>query len=104
MPDDTDPRDYGHRPEFISDDDQRERDGIHPTEYDIAGEGAALRHELERQMEDLIEDAQDWLQNTSDPDAQGIYDAMVDLYERLGNSPEESEAPAMGTEDVLRSS
>ena len=55
-------------------------------------------------METLIEDAQDWLQNTSDPDAQGIYDTMIDLYERLGNSPEESEAPATSTEDVMRSS
>ena len=49
----------------------------------------AQRDELERQMQTLIRDAENRLQNTSEPDAQEIYDLMVDLYERLGNPPEE---------------
>ena len=84
------PTRYGHRPENISDDDQRERDGVHPTEYDLQGtEAMAQRDELERQMQTLIRDAENWLQNTNEPDAQEIYDLMLDLYERLGNPPEE---------------
>ena len=84
------PARYGNRPEHISDDDQRERDGVHPTEYDLQGtEAMAQRDELERQMQTLIHDAENWLQNSNEPDAQEIYDLMLDLHERLGNPPEE---------------
>lgn len=89
MPDDNSYVDYGHRPDAISDDDQRERDGIHPTEYDIGGEAVAQRHELERMVEDLIESAEDWLENTEDSDAREIYQLMRDLHERLGDAPED---------------
>ena len=89
------PKQYGHRPEHISDDDQRERDGVHPTEYDLEGtEAVAQRDELERQVEVLVRDAESWLQNTKDPDAQSIYNLMTELYERLGKPPESSEAIA----------
>ena len=81
---------YGNRPEHISDDDQRERDGVYPNEYDLHGtEAMAQRDELERQMQTLIRDAENWLQNSNEPDAQEIYDLMLELYERLGNPPEE---------------
>ena len=84
---------YGHRPEHISDDDQRERDGVHPTEYDLEGtEAMAQRDELERQVEVLVRDAESWLQNTNDPDAQEIYSLMTELYERLGKPLESGEA------------
>lgn len=83
---------YGHRPEHISDDDQRERDGVHPTEYDLEGtEAMAQRDELERQMALLVRDAESWLQNTNDPDAQDIYNLMTELHERLGDPPERGE-------------
>ena len=89
----NDPKRYGHRPEKISDDDQRERDGVHPTEYDLEGtEAMAQRDELERQMESLIRDAEGWLQNSNEPDAQEIYNLMTEVYERLGNPPESGEA------------
>ena len=87
--DNDSPTRYGNRPEHISDDDQRERDGVHPTEYDLQGtEAMAQRDELERQMQTLIRDAENWLQNTNEPDAQEIYDLMMEVYERLGNPPE----------------
>lgn len=89
MDDDSTAR-YGNRPEHISDDDQRERDGVYPTEYDLQGtEAMAQRDELERQMQTLIRDAENWLQNTNEPDAQEIYDLMLEVYERLGSPPEE---------------
>ncbi len=88
---------YGHRPEHVSDDDQRERDGVYPTEYDLVGEEAmAQRDELERQVAVLIQDAEDWLQNSNEPDAQEIYNLMLELHERLGNPPEEGEAIVTG--------
>ena len=96
MDDDSTAR-YGHRPEHISDDDQRERDGVYPTEYDLEGEEAmAQRDELERQVATLIQDAEDWLQNSNEPDAQEIYNLMMELHERLGNPPEEGQAIVTG--------
>ena len=81
---------YGHRPTMISDDDQRERDGIHPTEYDLEGnEAMAQRDELERQAQQLLQDTQNWLQNSNDSDAREIYDLAEDLASRLGNPPED---------------
>lgn len=89
---------YGHRPEMISDDDQRERDGIYPTEYDLPGQEAmAQRDELERQLRNLLQDAADWLQNTQDKDAQEIYDLMETLHERLGNPPEDEAGAQLGS-------
>ena len=86
---------YGKRPTMISDDDQRERDGLHPTEYDLKGtEAMAQRDELERQVQTLLQDAQDWLQNSQDPDAQEIFDGIQELAERIGNPPETNEAMA----------
>ena len=88
MDDDT-PTRYGQRPEMISDDDERERDGVYPDEYDLEGQEAmAQRDELERQVAQLVLDADTWLQNTSDPDAQTIYDLLLEVHEMLGNPPE----------------
>lgn len=95
--DDSSTKQYGHRPEHVSDDDQRERDGVHPTEYDLEGtEAMAQRDELERQMEVLVQDAEGWLQNTNDPDAQAIYNLMTELHDRLGNPPESGEVIIKG--------
>ena len=86
---------YGHRPEHVSDDDQRERDGVYPTEYDLQGtEAMAQRDELERQMQAIVQDAENWLQNTKESDAQEIYNMMLELHERLGNPPESGEVIA----------
>ena len=86
---DTNNAPYGQRPEAISDDDQRERDGLHPTEYDLGGEAVAQRHEIERQLESLLESADDWLANTNDSDARTIVERLRDVYDMLGNAPEE---------------
>lgn len=92
---DTSDASYGHRPTMVSDDDQRERDGLHPTEYDLQGnEAMAQRDELERQVQELLQGTEDWLQNSKDPDAQDIYSLVQDLAERLGNPPETNEAIA----------
>jgi len=96
--DDDSTRRYGHRPEHVSDDDQRERDGVYPTEYDLEGsEAMAQRDELERQVVTLYQDAESWLQNTNDPDAQEIFDLISNLHERLGNPPETDEVPTTTT-------
>lgn len=88
MDDDT-PTPYGQRPERISDDDERERDGVYPNEYDLEGEEAmAQRDELERQVAQLVLDAETWLENTTDPDAQDIYDLLLELHDLLGSPPE----------------
>ena len=70
---------------------------MYPTEYDLVGEEAmAQRDELERQVAALIQDAEDWLQNSNEPDAQEIYDLMMELHDRLGNPPEEGETIVKG--------
>lgn len=84
---------YGHREGMISDDDERERDGVYPTEYDLSGEEAmAQRDELERQVGQLVLDAETWLENTTDADAQEIYDLLVELHDMLGNPPEDEKS------------
>jgi hypothetical protein len=47
-------------------------------------EQIAVRDELAEKFEDLVADVHEWLNDTSDPDAQGIYDDLVDLAERIG--------------------
>ncbi len=96
MDEDT-PTPYGKRPEMVSDDDERERDGVYPNEYDLIGEEAmAQRDELERQVAQIVLDAETWLANTTDPDAQDIYNLFIEAHDLLGNPPEEGETFARG--------
>jgi hypothetical protein len=90
MDDENTLKPYGEREGMVSDDDERERDGVYPTEYDLEGEEAmAQRDELERQVAQLVLDAETWLENTTDPDARQIYDLLLEVHDLLGNPPEE---------------
>lgn len=73
-----------------SDDDDPWGDGIHDTPLTKRYEDMADRDELARRLEDLVADAYDWVGRGEDPDAQEIYDTLVDLSERLGNPSEET--------------
>lgn len=74
---------------YLHDDDEYERDGVHPTGYTMQSEEArAKRHELERQLEALIRDAESWLEDSQDDDAEEIVERMRELYDMLGNPPE----------------
>jgi vacuolar-type H+-ATPase subunit E/Vma4 len=76
---------------YLHDDVERERDGVHPTPFTAQSEEArARRNELERQLETLIRDTESWLQDTDDDDAEDILRLMQDLYEMLGNPPEDT--------------
>jgi tryptophanyl-tRNA synthetase len=76
---------------YLSDDPDAQRDGVHQTVLDSQRRNAALRDELARQLETLLEDTQDWLELTSDDDAEEIYNLMTDLYERLGEPREDTD-------------
>jgi hypothetical protein len=47
-------------------------------------EQIAVRDELAERFESLVADVHEWLLDTNDPDAQSIYDDLVDLAERIG--------------------
>lgn len=76
---------------YLSDDDERERDGVHNSYLDDEEKRAATRNDLLRQVESLEQDALDWLEFNDDPNAQTAYDMIVELHEFLGETPEESD-------------
>jgi hypothetical protein len=89
------PRDTADSPEEdepprTHDDDDPWGDGIHDTPMVKRYEDMADRDELARRVEELVADAYDWLGRAQDPDAQEIYDTLLDVSERLGNPPEET--------------
>jgi hypothetical protein len=55
-------------------------------------EKIAVRDDLAEKFESLVADVSDWLLDTDDPDAQGIYDDLRDLAERVGRPLDETEA------------
>lgn len=90
MPTEPDDDDVDDIP-YLSDDPDAQRDGVHQTVLDSQRRSAAMRDELARQLEALLEDTQDWLNLTSDDDAEEIYNLMNDLYERLGEPREDTD-------------
>lgn len=76
---------------YVSDDDERERDGIHNVYLSDEARQTADRNGLIRRVADLERDALDWLEFTDDADAQDVYDAIVAVRELLGEAPEESD-------------
>lgn len=87
----SDRKEYQGGMTYNSDDDQRERGGRRGSMVDEQADQSARRRELARQMEDVTAAALDWLETTNDPDARDLYNQMVDLSERLGNPPEQSD-------------
>ncbi len=76
---------------YLSDDPDRERDGVHETPLSATYEHIAMRDELASKIEALLEDARDWAEASEDEGAKEIFDILVELYERLGESLEESD-------------
>jgi hypothetical protein len=72
----------------IHDDDENERDGIHLS-YDEEDEAAAQRRDLADQLEELLEDAYRWQENTDDDDAQEIINLLAEALERLDDTGDE---------------
>ena len=82
---------------YNSDDEARERDGNAsdvPHMLDEEANTAAKRSALARQMEDLIADAQDWMEMSQSEEARDIYNALTDIYEQLDNPPENTDDEA----------
>lgn len=75
---------------YMSDDDERERDGIHNVYLSEEARQAGKRNLLIRKVADLERDALDWLEFTEDADAQGVYDLIAQLRDMLGEAPEDS--------------
>lgn len=89
---------------YNTDDDARERDGNAsdvPHMLDEESNEAARRDALARQMEDLIADAQDWMEMSQSEEARDIYNQLVDIYERLGEPPENTDDEARMGEEAL---
>lgn len=76
---------------YLSDDDERERDGVHNLYLDENEKEVASRNDILRQVESLEQDALDWLEFSDDEDAQTAHDMIVELREFLGETPEESD-------------
>ena len=49
-----------------------------------------MRDELASKIEALLKDARDWAEASEDEGTKKIFDILVELYERLGESLEES--------------
>ena len=89
---------------YNSDDEARERDGNAsdvPHMLDEESNEAARRDALARQMEDLIADAQDWMEMSQSEEAREIYNTLTDVYERLGNPLEDTDDEARMGEEAL---
>lgn len=76
----------------LTHDDSRAMQGRPQDPIGRTQERIALRDDLARQLEDLIADARSWLDESEDPEAQGIVDDLTDIYERLS-------APLDATDD-----
>jgi hypothetical protein len=71
----------------VHDDDENERDGIHLTYEE--DEAAAQRRDLADQLEELLEDAYRWQENSDDDDAQEIINLLAEALERLDDTGDE---------------
>ena len=92
---DRNPRNVPH-----PDDDDRVHDdeGFHPSGEGLSEtpihptyEAIAQRNDLARQLEDVVATARSWARAEGTPEANGIADALTELYERLGE-PSEADA------------
>ena len=84
----------GDETPYMSDDDEFERDGTHEIAIDELSESTARRDEIARRLEDLVATALEWSEISEDEDAQDIYEALADLYERVS-------VPLEDTDDEL---
>ncbi len=80
---------------YMSDDDEFERDGTH-TLIDDENENLVRRNELSRQLEDIVASALEWSEVSEDEDAQGIYEALSDIFERVSAPLEDTDDEVVG--------
>ena len=81
----------GDETPYMTDDDEFERDGTHEILIDEMSESAARRDEIARRLEDLVATALEWSETSDDEDAQDIYEALADLYERVSEPLEDTD-------------
>ena len=92
----SEPSEEGADVVYLSDDSDRERDGVHDTPLETDNEAQALRDDLAENLEDLLADAETWLELTDDEDAQAIYNLLEEAYDRLGTSIAETDDEVAG--------
>ncbi len=68
---------------YMSDDDEFERDGTHEIAIDELSEERSRRDDLARRLEDIVASALEWSEISEDEDAQDIYEALANIYERV---------------------
>lgn len=71
--------------------DEEWNEGVADRPFTASYEKIAVRDDLAERFESLITAVHDWLLETDDPDARGIYDDLVNLAERLGPPLEETD-------------
>lgn len=71
--------------------DEEWNEGVADRPFTAAYEQISVRDDLAERFEGLISAAHEWLLETDDPEAQGIYDDLVDLAERLGPPLDETD-------------
>ena len=81
----------GDETPYMTDDDEFERDGTHEIAINELSEEAARRDEIARRLEDLVATALEWSEISDDEDAQDIYEALADLYERVSEPLEDTD-------------
>ena len=81
----------GDETPYMSDDDEFERDGTHEIAIDELSEERSRRDDLARRLEDIVASALEWSEISEDEDAQDIYEALADIYERVSLPLEETD-------------
>jgi hypothetical protein len=80
----------GDETPYMSDDDEFERDGTHTLLTD-GNESQAMRDDIARRLEELLETTLEWSELSEDEDAQEIYEDLADLSERVRAPLEETD-------------
>ncbi len=81
----------GDETPYMSDDDEFERDGTHEIAIDELSEERSRRDDIARRLEDLVASALEWSEISEDEDAQDIYEALADIYERVSEPLEDTD-------------
>lgn len=76
---------------YMSDHDDEERQGVGDMPLREDYEKIALRDQVARQFEELLEAVEVWLEDDDSPETRSIYQDLLDIYERVGQPLEETD-------------
>lgn len=77
---------------YLSDHDDEERQGVGDMPLREDYEKIALRDQVAKQFEELLEAVEVWLEDDDSIEARSIYQDLLEIYERVGEPLEETDA------------